>query len=97
MVTWTDYFECAGALLGIYGVFRIIIWLQFRNDFPPPPPSKPSNIQSHTIDTSPLAHRLKEVRRGYAAEPQARPVSEGKPLLVAERREEVAKLAFFQR
>jgi hypothetical protein len=92
-----EYFECAGVLLVVYGVFRVVIGLQLRNDFKPRPPSEPSNIQSHPIDTSPLAHRLEEVRQDYATEAHAHPASAKTPLLVEQRRAEMAKLAFFQK
>ena len=92
-----EYFECAGVLLLVYGIFRVVIGLELRNDFKPLPPSEPSDIQSHPIDTSPLVQRLEEVRQDYAAEAQMRPPSAKKPRLIAERREEIAKLAFFQK
>lgn len=97
MVTWKDYLECAATLLAVYGVFRIIIWFELRNDFKRVPESAPSGIQSHPIDTTQLEHRLQEVRRDYAAEAQTHPQPVNKPALVEERRAEIAKLPFFQK
>jgi hypothetical protein len=100
-VTWTEYFEFAGALLLIYVLVRTLIWAQLRMEFhgdsEPRPAPEPSNMQSHPIDTSELEHRLQEVRRDFAAEAQAHPPAVNKPLLVAERREQITKLAFFQK
>ena len=100
-VTWTEYFECAGALLVIYALVRTLVWaqlrLELRGGLGSRPESEPSNLQSHPIDTTELEHRLQEVRRDYAAEAHAHPSAVNKPLLVAERREEIAKMAFFQR
>ena len=96
-VTAREYFEFMAVLLGIYGVFRFIIWLELRDDFRPLPPSESSDAKAHPIDTSPLAHRLEEVRQDYALETQAHPALANKPLLVEERRAEIAKLAFFQK
>jgi hypothetical protein len=95
MAVMSQYFEMVAALLGVYGVFRLIIWWEFRNGFCSTPPSAPSTIQGHTIDTSHFADRLEKIRHGYATE--AHPPSSMKPLLVEERRAEIAKLAFFQR
>jgi len=99
MLNATDYFIVFGVLVGIYAVVRVIIWLEFcftqadlRRSL-----SRPSGIQNHPIDTSRLAHRLEDVRRDYAAEARTHVHSLNKPLLVEERRAEIAKLAFFQR
>jgi hypothetical protein len=94
-----EYFELAAVLLGVYGIFRVIIWLEFRafSDIKSLPPSERSNITTHAIDTSRLVHRLEDVRREFAAEARAHPPSPKKPLLVEERRAEIAKLAFFQK
>jgi len=84
----------------IYGIFRVIIGFELRNDFRPIPRSErsePSNFEAHPIDTLPLVHRLEEVRQDYAGEAQAHPASAKTPLQVAERRAEIAKLAFFQK
>ena len=98
MITWKEYFEFAAALMGIYAVFRVFIWLGFRNDFREVDmQSERSGMENHPIDTSHLAERVEEVRRDHAAEAQAHPGGGKKPLLVAERRAEIAKLGFFQR
>ena len=99
MVNATDYFIVFGALVWIYAIFRVIIWMEFsaRVDFQKRPPSEPSGIQNHPIDTSRLAHRLEDVRRDYAAEARTHVHSPNKPLLVEERRAEIAKLAFFSK
>jgi hypothetical protein len=101
MVTWKDYFEIAGALLGSYAFFRVVIWLQFRNDFvpiePARPRSEPSDIQNQAIDTSRLAERVEQVKQNYAAEPLKYPSASKKALLLEERREELVKKGFFHR
>ena len=101
MVTWTEYFELAGALLVIYVLVRTLIWAQLRMELREHSESRiesePSNVPSHPIDTKELEHRLQEVRRNYAAEARAHPSAANKSLLVAERREEIAKQAFFQK
>ena len=101
MVTWKDYFEIAGALLGSYAFFRVVIWLHSRNDFvpiePARPRSEPSDIQNQAIDTSWLAERVEQVKQNYAAEALKYPSASKKALLLEERRGEVAKKDFFQR
>lgn len=92
-----EYFDCVGVLLGIYGILRVFIALDRRNYQRLIEASKKSDIPSHPIDTSPLAHRLEEVRQDYAAEAHAHPASAKTPLLVEQRRAEMAKLAFFQK
>jgi hypothetical protein len=96
-VTVADYFELVGVLLVIYGIFRVITWPDFclPRDFKQRTSAKTSNEPGHPIDTSKLTPRLESVRRDYAAE--ARAPSPVKPLLVEERRAEIAKLAFFQK
>jgi hypothetical protein len=91
-----DYFEVVAAMLGIYAIIRVTIWLQDRIDFRPPQ-SESSNCEAHSIDTSQLAQRMEEVRRDYVAEAHAHPPSSKQPLLVEQRRAEIAKLAFFQK
>jgi hypothetical protein len=97
MFTWPAYFELVAALLGIYGVFRVVIWIQFRRDFQPLPPSKLANYKGQAIDPSHLAERLREVRRDYTAAVRKQPSSFKRPGLVKSKREQFAKLAFFQR
>jgi hypothetical protein len=100
-VTLLEYYEFAAALFVIYLLVRTLIWAQLRmelrEDSESRLESEPSNVQSHPIDTTELEHRLQEVRRDYAAEARAHPSAVNKPLLVAERREEIAKMAFFQK
>ncbi len=92
-----DYFITLATLLGVYAFFRVIIWLELRNDLKPVSRSASYKGKSHPIDTTQLEHRLEEVRRDFAAEAQTHPSAANKPLLVEQRRAEIAKLAFFQK
>lgn len=98
MVTWKEYFEFAGILLGLYVVFRTIIWVENRyyEHWMRPPPI-PANLPSQPIDASVLSERLKDVRKDFAAEAQKHPASTKRALLVAERRGEIAKKDYFQK
>src|SRR5277367_4695199 len=91
------YWTMAFVLFGIYAVFRVIIWLELRDDFEPPPPRQPSVGDGRGIDPLPLAHRLDEVRRNYAAEAAHHPPPKQKARLIEERRAEIASRPFFQK
>jgi len=98
MATWKEYLELVGILLGVYAFFRVIIWMQFRWDSRPALPSKNPNYTCCPIDASPLAERLRDVRQDYRAQARAhQPFFVKRALLVASRREQMAKLAFFQK
>ena len=92
-----DYFEIAGVLFAAYCVIRFIIWTELRLNTQPDTPSKPYDGPIKSLDTTVLSHRLQNVRRDYHVEKPAQSDSLKQSLLVRSRREEIAKLAFFQK
>jgi len=106
MITWATYFEAVGVLLLIYGVVRTLIWMEYRMETPRTDGEdefrrvqrlEPPNMESHAIDATQLKQRVEEARRDFVAEARMHPSVTNKPLLVEERRQEIAKLAFFQK
>lgn len=98
MIGWKEYFELVAGLLGIYAVLRAGIWWQFGQYFKRFPSGKRMVCDGHPIETSPLTERLREVRQDYSAEAHAhRPLFFKRSLLLESKREEIAKLAFFQK
>jgi hypothetical protein len=107
-VTWKEYFELAAALLAFYAIFRVILWWEMgyfrmedavRKFFSKRPPEpKHMDLEGHPIDTTQLVERVRDVRQDFSSEAQAhRPGSLNRSALVESRREEIAKLSFFQK
>jgi hypothetical protein len=95
MITWGEYFAGFGVMFVIYAIIRIGIWLDFRS-YRKPLPEKPWDGSATFINISPLAERIQHVKEDYGTGPQARPADFKKPLMVEEKRKEIAQLAFFQ-
>ena len=91
-----DYFAIVGVLFAAYCVIRFIIWTEMRLDTRPVQPSKPFDGAGKAIDTKVLSGRLQDVRRDYTVEKSAKPDSFKQSLLVRSR-QEIARLAFFQK
>lgn len=91
-----EYFEIAGALFLMYAVVRFGIWQSLRlpDDVPP---ERISKEPGKPIDATVLSERLQHVRREHQRASPAQPMSFKQALVLEAKREEVARLAFFQK
>lgn len=97
MISWTEYFAAVGVMFLIYCIVRVGWWLDnrsYRNA--PPPESQPGDFSGATINIAPLAERVHHLQENYAREAHEHPPDFKKPLLVEERRKEIAQMAYFQ-
>lgn len=89
--TWGMYLATAGVLLLIYIAARTSFWADHRL-----PEIKSDDRPGTAIDTSPLTDRLAQVKDDYSGKLPADHSSFKKPLLLQQRRQELAQLPFFQ-
>lgn len=90
------YFGIMGALFLFYGFFRALLWWEFRGYQGLPPSNPYTGPATRPIDTSALSERLEHVRKDHNAEPRVRSSESKRPLLL-KKREEISRLAFFQK
>jgi len=102
MTVWDTYFTAVVVLLVLYVLARPCLldclrlghdlWLDHKR------PKKAGADEPGTgIDASGLARRVSEIKRDHAGGLQQYPSAFKKPLLVERKREEMARMAFFQR
>ena len=94
---WVAYFSIFGGLFLLYTVVRFSLWEACR-----PPKGEPEDWKTDArpgtpIDASLLAKRVEQLKKDYTGELPATQDTFKKPLLVEQRREEIAQLAFFHR
>ena len=92
MSNWEIYLGTCGVLLLVYIAARISIWDDRRV-----PKEKPDTRPGSAIDASPLTKRLAEVKDAYTNEGPVDQAAFKRPLRVAQRRQEIARMAYFQK
>jgi hypothetical protein len=90
-----EYFELMGLMFGVYCFARFIFWLEMRPRTYIPRPLQPGD-EGKAINTTALSERLQHVREDYAAGLAHQSPDFKRALAVERKREEIAKLAFFQ-
>ena len=89
---WGSYFFTAGVMFLIYVAARFSFWYNDRS-----PKPRHDDRPGSAIDAAPLTERLQRVKDSYTAELPAGHNPFKKPLQVEQRRQEIARMAYFQK
>ncbi len=89
---WGTYFFILGVVFLIYVAARFSFWYNDRS-----PKQRRDDRPGSAIDAAPLTERLQLVKSNYGSKQRADHNSFEKPLLVEQRRQELARMAYFQK